>query len=309
MGITSCDCFNESLPECRLYVKFKYDYNLLSVDAFHTQVDKVELYVFDKDGKFLFSQVEEGEPLSTGNYLMEVEIPIGEYLFMAWAGASDSYDVPILARGVSTIEELKLMLKREESLVINKELESLWYGEILDVTFTGKSNQVETINLIKDTNKIRFMFENQSTKSVLDINKYSYVLTESNGYMNYDNSLLSDDVLMYHPHYIEQAAIQTGIIEMNTMRLMTDRKNQFEVKDNTTGMTVFKVDLTEFFLRLRLEEHKYKWNDQEYLDRKDSYEVVFFLNSTTSDPWLSVSVVVNGWTWYIQRENTGGEEL
>lgn len=32
--------------------------------AFHTQVDKVELYVFDKDGKFLFSQVEEGEALA-----------------------------------------------------------------------------------------------------------------------------------------------------------------------------------------------------------------------------------------------------
>ena len=29
-------------------------------DAFHAQVDKVELYVFDKDGKFLFKQAEEG---------------------------------------------------------------------------------------------------------------------------------------------------------------------------------------------------------------------------------------------------------
>lgn len=44
----SCDAFNENLPECRLFVKFKYDYNILSVCAFHKQVDKVELYVFDK---------------------------------------------------------------------------------------------------------------------------------------------------------------------------------------------------------------------------------------------------------------------
>ena len=56
----SCDAFNEDLPECRLFVKFKYDYNMLSVCAFHKQVDKVELYVFDKDGKFLFQQAEEG---------------------------------------------------------------------------------------------------------------------------------------------------------------------------------------------------------------------------------------------------------
>lgn len=66
----SCDAFNENLPECRLFVKFKYDYNMLSVCAFHKQVDKVELYVFDKDGKFLFQQAEEGDALATGNYQM-----------------------------------------------------------------------------------------------------------------------------------------------------------------------------------------------------------------------------------------------
>ena len=87
--LTSCDMFHEDLPECRLFVKFKYDYNMLFTDAFHTQVDKVELYVFDKDGKFLFSQVEEGEALATGNYQMEVKLPIGEYQFLAWAGARD----------------------------------------------------------------------------------------------------------------------------------------------------------------------------------------------------------------------------
>lgn len=67
--MTSCDNFNEDLPECRLFVKFKYDYNMEFADAFHTQVDKVELYVFNKDGKFLFKQAEEGSSLSTGNYL------------------------------------------------------------------------------------------------------------------------------------------------------------------------------------------------------------------------------------------------
>ena len=39
---------------------------MLHTDAFHTQVDRVELYIFDKDGRYLFSQVEEGEVLATG---------------------------------------------------------------------------------------------------------------------------------------------------------------------------------------------------------------------------------------------------
>ena len=152
--MVSCDSFKEDLPECRLSVKFKYDYNMEFADAFHTQVDKVELYVFDKDGKFLFKQAEEGGSLSTGNYLMEVALPVGEYQFVAWAGARDSYDITSLIPGTSTITDLKLQLKREESLIIDKELETLWYGEIINVNFTGTIHQTETINLIKD-NKTR----------------------------------------------------------------------------------------------------------------------------------------------------------
>ena len=47
----SCTSIDETLPECRLYVRFRYDYNMEFADAFHAQVDKVELYVFDKNGK------------------------------------------------------------------------------------------------------------------------------------------------------------------------------------------------------------------------------------------------------------------
>lgn len=55
---------------------------MLFTDAFHTQVDKVELYVFDKEGKFLFMQSEEGDVLATGSYLMEVKLPVGQYRFL-----------------------------------------------------------------------------------------------------------------------------------------------------------------------------------------------------------------------------------
>ena len=157
--MVSCDSFKEDLPECRLSVKFKYDYNMEFADAFHTQVDKVELYDIDKDGKFLFKQAEEGGSLSTGNYLMEVALPVGEYQFVAWAGARDSYDITSLIPETSTFTDLKLQLKREESLIIDKELETLWYGEIINVNFTGTIHQTETINLIIDTKRVRFIFQ------------------------------------------------------------------------------------------------------------------------------------------------------
>ena len=67
---------------------------------------------------------------------MEVKLPIGEYQFLAWAGARDSYDI-YTPRGENTITDMRLRLKREESLIISKELEPLWYGYISDVDLQG----------------------------------------------------------------------------------------------------------------------------------------------------------------------------
>lgn len=295
--ITSCNSFNEHLPECRLFVKFKYDYNMLFTDAFHTQVDKVELYVFDKEGLFLFKQMEEGDALSTDNYRMEVELSVGEYQFMAWAGARDSYDIVSLIPGVSSITELRLQLKREESLIVLHELEPLWYGEIHNIAFTGTDNQVETINLIKDTNKVRFIFQGYSDDSwKLNVEDYDYEIIESNGHLGHDNSLLDDDVLSFRPYHMEQRNPSAAAVELNTMRLMSDRQTRFVVTEKNTRKKVFNINLIDYLAMTDMEGNN--WGVQEYLDRQDEYKIVFFF----SEPWHAVQININGWIHHIQPE-------
>ena len=297
--MTSCDSFNEDLLECRLFVKFKYDYNMEFADAFHSQVDKVELYVFDKDGKFLFKQAEEGSTLGTGSYLMEVKLPVGQYQFMAWAGAHDSYDITSLQAGVSSIADLKLQLKREETLIIDKELEPLWYGEINNVDFTGTTDQTEVINLIKDTNKVRFVFQGSNEDSWgVDVNAYTYEIIESNGYLAHDNSLLGDDNLSFRPYHIEQKNLAAGIVELNTMRFLANRNARFVVTEKATGKKVFNINLTDFLVMTKIEG--YNMSAQEYLDRESEYKIVFFF--ADNDPWLVLQLNINGWTWYFQHE-------
>ncbi|MCD8136310.1 MAG: FimB/Mfa2 family fimbrial subunit [Parabacteroides gordonii] len=297
--MTSCDSFNEDLPECRLYVKFKYDYNMEFTDAFHSQVDKVEFYVFDREGKFLFKQAEEGSALGTGSYLMAVALPVGEYQFMAWAGARDSYDITSLQAGVSSIEDLQLQLKREASLIIDKELEPLWYGEINKVDFTGTTDQTEVINLIKDTNKVRFVFQGKNDEFWgVDVNAYDYEIIESNGYLAHDNSLLKDDNISYRPYYIEQKNLSAGIVELNTMRFLEDRNARFVVTEKATGKRVFNINLTDFLVMTKIEGHN--MTPQEYLDRESEYKIVFFF--ADNDPWLALQININGWTWYFQYE-------
>ncbi|RGS35577.1 FimB/Mfa2 family fimbrial subunit [Bacteroides cellulosilyticus] len=297
--LSSCTNLYEDLPECRLFVKFKYDYNMLYADAFHTQVDKVELYVFDKDGKYLFKQSEEGAALVTGSYLMEVELPVGEYQFMAWAGAHDSYDITSMTPGSSTITDMKLQLIREESFIIKHELEPLWYGEIIKVNFTGTTHQTETINLIKDTNKVRFVFQGYREDSwQVNVNDYDYEIIESNGHLAHDNSLLDDDVLSFQPYITEQVSPYSAAVELNTMRLMANRQTRFVVTEKATGKKVFNINLIDYLAMTKLGGNKME--TQEYLDRESEFKIIFFFSEAES--WLAVQVQIGDWIWRIQTE-------
>jgi len=295
-SFVSCNAFNEDLPECRLFVKFKYDYNMQYADAFHTQVDKVELYVFDREGRFLFSQTEEGEVLTTGNYRMPVELPFGEYRFLAWAGHGDSYHAPQLTVGTS-ITEARLKLKRPASLIVDTQLEQLWYGEIIDVNFTGKTNQVEVINLIKDTNVITFQFQSVSPYGWgIELEDYEFEIFESNGYLDYDNSLMQDDMLTYKPYYEKQLSDEGVKVEFAIMRLLEDRQTRMIVTEKASNVQVFNISLRDY-LGMTLSQYQ-NMEFQEYLDRQWEWHIVFFL----SDSWVATQININDWTWYRQFE-------
>ena len=56
-SFTSCNVLTEEEQDCAVYVRFKYDMNMLNADAFSTNVKSLTLYVF-KDGKFVFQKTE-----------------------------------------------------------------------------------------------------------------------------------------------------------------------------------------------------------------------------------------------------------
>lgn len=299
--MVSCSLFHEDLPACDLQVAFKYDYNMLSTDAFHTQVERVELYVFDENGIFLFSRNEEGDALKTGHFRMKLTLDPGKYKLMAWAGAgiNDSYTLTSLVPGSSKLSDIQLQLKRDVSRIIDRKIGDLWYGEILEVIHAG-AGQTATINLIRDTNNIRFIFKGATPDWQIVANDYTYQLVESNGYLDYDNSLLDDDKLSYEPFYIEQKNESWVTVEINTLRLMADMKTRFTITHKTAEAKVFDIDLIEFLAATEME--RYKWEAQEYFDRQHEYVIVFYFNGKGTGPWIYTMLDINDWTWHIQNE-------
>ena len=296
----SCTSIDETLPECRLYVRFRYDYNMEFSDAFASQVNRVDVFVFDKDGTFIMKKSEQGETLGGGSYRMPLPLPAGEYRIAAWAGMSDDFEMPEPVAGKTTLEELTVRMKREESLVHNKALNPLWYGGVQAVSFTGRQEQTETVSLIKDTNKFRFILQKSGPGEELDINDCLFEIRADNGYYDWNNDLLDDDMISYRPYYLEKVEDVGIVVEMNTMRLLEHKKVYLTLTRMSDSKELMKVDLIPYLLLTKMEGHNIP--AQEYLDRQSEYAIVFFYNPELLN-FLSTKIVINGWTIWLKGED------
>ena len=295
----SCTSIDETLPECRLYVRFRYDYNMEFSDAFASQVNRVDVFVFDKDGTFVIKKSEQGETLG-GSYRMPLPLPAGEYRIAAWAGMSDDFEMPEPVAGKTTLEELTVRMKREESLVHNKALNPLWYGGVQAVSFTGRQEQTETVSLIKDTNKFRFILQKSGPGEELDINVCLFEIRADNGYYDWNNDLLDDDMISYRPYYLEKVEDVGIVVEMNTMRLLEHKKVYLTLTRKSDGKELMRIDLIPYLLLTKMEGHNIP--AQEYLDRQSEYAIVFFYNPELLN-FLSTKIVINGWTIWLKGED------
>ena len=296
----SCESIHETLPECRLYVDFRYDYNMEFADVFAGRVDRIDVFIFDRDGKFILQKTEQGERLAAGNYRMLLDLPLGEYRISAWGGMSDDFEMPRLVVGQSTPEDLTVKMKREATLIHNKELHPLWYGEPVTVDFTGREEQTETVRLVKDTNKFRFILQNLGPGLALDPNDCLFEILADNGHCDWDNSLLTDDVISYRPYYLEKVVDVRLVVEMNTMRLLENKKVYFTLTRKSDGKQLLKIDLIPYLLLTKMEGHNIP--AQEYLDRQSEYAIVFFYNSEQIS-FLAGKIVINGWTIWLKNED------
>ena len=286
----SCTSIDETLSECQLYVSFRYDYNMEFTDAFAAQVNRVDVFVFDKDGTFIMKKSEQGKTLGSGSYRMQLQLPIGEYRIATWAGMSDAFEMPELVAGKSTLEDLTVKMKRE-SLIHNKVLEPLWYGEVQTVNFTGKQEQTETVCLIKNTNKFRFILQKSGPGEELDMNDCLFEIRADNGYYDWNNDLLDDDMISYQPYHLEKVEDVGIVAEMNTMRLLEHKKVYLTLTRKSDSKELMKVDLIPYLLLTKMEGHNIP--AQEYLDRQDEYNMTFFLDE--GNRWMSAVIIINDW--------------
>lgn len=324
-AMASCDSildFEEGDCSIEYRVKFKYDYNMEKVDAFAQEVKTVTLYAFDKDGNFVYQKTEQGERLATGEYTMQVDIEPGDYELITWAGLDDqSFAVPLLTEGVSKREDLTVLTRRnidsratgeEGAYIVKRNLPSLFHGRVEKQAFTRSiQKMVTTIDLVKNTNNIRVVIAQvnrnpgQPVTRAINKERFSYAIYDDNGHMNYDNTLLEDNMLTYLPFVTEDSSIKTrafgdenaeypaAIAEISVARLLETQTPQLEIIDQETGKQLLPSNSLIGFLGLLKEQDFIDMPLQEYLDRENRFGIVFFVDENLT--MINTVIQINDW--------------
>lgn len=300
--LLACDSFiYDDTTECYsgFHIRFKYDYNMKFADAFPKEVDRVNLFVFDEQGRFITFKTESGDALKDKNYSMTLDVQPGTYHLVAWPGLDDtSYSFTKSLESIETISDLQVMLNQAENKTSNQDLRSLWHGEIKDAK-VGNQYEDITISLVKDTRRIRLVLQQMDGVPITE-NDFRFEITDDNSLMNYDNSVIPNGTTTYLPYVSGHGTIgDIDIIshvytELHVGRLMANSGARLRVISNSENKVIVDIPLIDYLLLTELEGHKDSMTTQEYLDRQDEYSLVFFLGKDLS--WLKIQIIVNGWT-------------
>ena len=329
-SLISCNVLEEEEQDCALYVRFKYDMNMLNADAFNTNVKSLTLYVF-KDGKFVFQKTAEGSLLERDGYRMRLdEISYrqkDEYDYITWAGLADNdaFTVPLLQPGDSK-ETLYCRLNREQGRAerpvaeVNMNLQGLYHGMVEGKTIGRAASSVAEdevlVSLTKNTNTVRVILQHLSGEPI-NVNDFEYTITDAeNGLMNYNNALLAEnDSIIYSAwdtrtgtaigveDVTGDGQINVALAELSIARLMTDKNPQLTIIEKASGNIVLSVPLVDYALMVKgnytnAPQFGYEMPDQEYLDREDEYTMIFFHDERNYR--MNAFININSWRIVLQ---------
>ena len=302
-------------------VKFRYDMNMKFADAFSNEVNAVTLYVVDDaTGRIVWQKRESGESLRSEGYMMDVDVTPGRYTLLAWCGEGAGTHFTIPESDVHTGLTCTLGRKRHESgyAYNDEDLNRLYHGRLDAADFPDEQGtHVYTVSLTKDTNVVRVVLQHLSGEPV-EYDNFDFRITDNNGALDWDNSLLEDEPMIYHAWSVSggsasienpdvkpassrsQNQFSAALAELTTSRLVKREKTADEPRLTVTrkdGSNVLSIPLIKTVLLVK-GHHNRAMSDQEYLDRQDEYNLVFFLDE--GDRWINTTIYINSWQVVLQ---------
>lgn len=308
--------------------RFIFDMNMSYANAFSKEVNAVTLYLLDPTtGNIVWQKSERGDRLREDGYLMDLDVAPGSYQLLAWCGEGLDEHFTVSA-DASHYSHLTCRLNREYesraagSAVSRKDLKRLYHGKTdVKIFPEDEGTYIYNVELVKNTNDVNILLQHLSGEIVQD--GFTFTITDANGSMDWDNSIMPDEVITYYPWLVRAgtAGIQhpesgdfTGISSMSASvanmtigRLMADRRYDMRVKIyNPEGEKIVDIPLIDYILQTR-GRYEQTMTEQEYLDRQDKYDLVFFIDEGYR--WAKAYIYINSWMVHRQITDLGHQNF
>ena len=295
-------CVYEDLEPCPVDVRFVYDYNMQFADGFPRRVADVQLYIFGQDGQLLDTRRATAPAGGFGEtYRMDLgDLRPGTYTLVAWAtddapAAASAFDI---AQEPAALTDLSVGIDPADPARCDLRLPSLWHGLTSEFTITGQAPEQAIVRLVQDVKRFRVMLQTADGRR-LDPADYAFGITADNARLGHDNTVIpSGEKLCYTPYLLEEATVDNGdgtplsalVCELNTLRLDAAAPARFGVRNVAEGRQLFDLDLIRYLELMRLDQYA-NMPLQEYLDREDTWNVVFVLDRQEH----LLSIQINQW--------------
>lgn len=323
VALSSCGgVIYEDQGDCDPYykVRFHFDRNLKFADAFHVEVGAVTLYLVDETtGSIVWSKQESGEAVHSKDYLMDVPVAPGRYHLVAWCGEGVGEDFVIAETDrheglICSLVHDSFVRGDGADYHVSRPLKGLYHGTTLSQEFKqDEGTHIYDVDLTKDTNEINIVLQHLSGKPV-DKNNYEFYITDGNHILDHTNaiSVPEGDSITYHAHTVTSGtagieipdqntvvtAISACVAELTVSRLVKGQECYVCIKNVETGKLVARIPLIDYALLVKGSAGR-DLDDQEYLDRQDKYDLVFFLDENYL--WMDAYIYIN--SWKISRQN------
>lgn len=340
----------EDLQPCETPVQlhFKYDYNIQRADMFSEHVGEVRLFVIDdatdtvvKDT--VVSNRDNVDAIShhPGNQYFSVMLtdltPGQSYRFAAVAlqrpydetlsHAQDKFIGTLPASG-NDVTDLQMKLTRNSAVDAAGRyavtapvcgLDTLWMGHTTKPVFVPQPQNMsvinDTISMVRDTKYLSLTLRQLDDPIGISDDDFRIEITDANGWIGWDNELISDNQLLYSPH----AQWTTEVL--NSDNIVTERAAHYDISFSrlmyyagadaakNAALRIYRTSDDEKIVDINLPSilsqgrnafEIYGYSPQEYLDREYDYDIDFFLKG---DEWQYLSLRVNVMAWAIRIQN------
>lgn len=182
-----------------------------------------------------------------------------------------------------------------------------------------------TVSLIRDTKHLNITLRQLDNPADINADDYEVTIVDRNSTLAADNSLASDDTLLYTPyaqwttsydndgtqidgdiHPATRSTIINRTAHYNLMfnRLMYDADSEkcgkLCIRNKKNGETVALINLPSILADGRIAYEMYNYSQQEYLDREYDYELDFFLKG---DEWQYLDIQIHVLSWALRKQN------